>query len=113
MSDDNITIDEMSEMSYKIDLKRKIEKVDNQVSEVISDLVDTAEESLTQKPQQKKRYKRYRTEESIKQRDTENHLLLPGCSSTSSKQCSKKFTEESRARINKYYWNMSPKEMQM
>ena len=53
----------MSEMSYKIDLeivntsgnKKKIEEVGNQVSEVISDLVDRVEESLTQKPKQKKR----------------------------------------------------------
>ena len=74
MSDDNTNIDEISEMSYKIDFdivntsgsKRKIEEVDNQVNEVISDLVDRAEEILTRKPQQKKRYKKYRTEESRK-----------------------------------------------
>ena len=75
----------MSEMSYKIDLeivntsgnKKKIEEVGNQVSEVISDLVDRVEESLTQKPKQKKRWKRYRTEESMKQKDIKNHPLLP------------------------------------
>ena len=74
MSDDNTNIDEISEMSYKIDFdivntsgsKRKIEEVDNQVNEVISDLVDRAEEILTRKPQQKKRYKKYRTKESRK-----------------------------------------------
>ena len=120
MSNDNRNIDEMSEMSYKIDLeivhtsgdKREIEEVDNQVIEVISDLVDRVEEILTKKSQEKKRYKRYRTEESRKQRDIEKHPLLPGCSSTYSKQCSKNFTEEVRARINKYYWNVSSKDMQ-
>ena len=57
MSDDNTNIDEMSEISYRINLeivhtsrnKRKIEEVDNQVSEVISDLVDKVKESLAQK----------------------------------------------------------------
>ena len=70
MSDDNTNI----EMSYKINLeivnnsrnKTKIAEVDNQIGEVISDLVDKVEESLTQKPQQKKRFKRYRTQESRK-----------------------------------------------
>ena len=79
---------------YKIDLeikntsrnKSKIEEVGNQVSNIV-DFVDKVEESLTQKPQQKKCYKRYRTEESRKQRDIENHLLLSGCSSTCLKQC--------------------------
>ena len=121
MFDDNTNIDEMSAMFYKIDLeivntsgnKRKVEEVDNQVIEVISDLVDRAEESFTQKPNKKKLYKRYRTEERRKQRGIESHPLLRGCSSTCSKQCSKDFTEEVRARINKYYWNMSLKEMQM
>ena len=118
---DNTNIDKMSEMSYKIDFeivntsgnKKKIEEVDNQVSEVILDLVDRVEESLTQNPQQKKGYKRYKTEENRKQRDSENHPLLPGCSSTFSKQCSNNFTEKVRAQINKYCWNMSSKEMQM
>ena len=73
------------------EIKGQIEEADNQVSEVISDLVDRAEEILTQNPQQKKRYKIYRTEESRKQRGIENHPLLPGCSSTCSKQYSKKF----------------------
>ena len=121
MSDDNTNIDEMSKMSYKIDLeivntpgnKKEIEEVDNQVSEVISGLVDRVEESLTQKPQQKKHYKRYRTEKSRKQTNIENHSLLPGCFFNCSKQCSKNFTEEVRARVNKYCWNMSSKEMQM
>ena len=76
-------------------------------------MVDRAEEILTQKTQQKKRYKRYRTEESRKQRDIENHPLLPASSSTCSKQCSKNFAEQVRTRINKYYWNMPSKEMQM
>ena len=57
MSDDNTNIDEMSEISYRINLeivhtsrnKRKIEEVDNQVSEVISDLVDKVKESLALK----------------------------------------------------------------
>ena len=52
MSDDNMNIDKISEMSYKIDLeiantfenKRKIEEVNNQESEVISEVVDRAEE---------------------------------------------------------------------
>ena len=65
MSDDNTNIDEMSEISYRINLeivntsrnKRKIEEVDNQVSEVISYLVDKVRESLAQKYQQKKRNK--------------------------------------------------------
>ena len=65
MSDDNTNIDEMSEISYRINLevvntsrnKRKIEEVDNQVSEVISDLVDKVKEILAQKHQQKKRNK--------------------------------------------------------
>ena len=121
MSDDNPNIDEMSKMSYKIDLeivntpgnKKEIEEVDNQVTEVISGLVDRVEESLTQKPQQKKHYKRYRTEKSRKQTNIENHPLLPGCFFNCSKQCSKNFTEEVRARVNKYCWNMSSKEMQM
>ena len=60
---------------YKIDLeikntsrnKSKIEEVGNQVSNIV-DFVDKVEESLTQKPQQKKCYKRYRTEESRKWR---------------------------------------------
>ena len=79
---------------YKIDLeikntsrnKSKIEEVGNQVSNIV-DFVDKVEESQTQKPQQKKCYKRYRTQESRKQRDIENHLLLSGCSSTGLKQC--------------------------
>ena len=58
MSDDNMNIDKISEMSYKIDLeiantfenKRKIEEVNNQESEVISEVVDRAEEILTQTP---------------------------------------------------------------
>ena len=58
MSDDNMNIDKISEMSYKIDLeiantfenKRKIEGVNNQESEVISEVVDRAEEILTQTP---------------------------------------------------------------
>ena len=58
MSDDNMNIDKISEMSYKIDLeiantfenKRKIEEVNNQESEVISEAVDRAEEILTQTP---------------------------------------------------------------
>ena len=57
MSDDNTNIDEMSEISYRINLeivntsrnKRKFEEFDNQVSEVISDLVDKVKESLAQK----------------------------------------------------------------
>ena len=65
MSDDNTNIDEMSEISYRINLeivntsrnKRKIEEVDNQVSEVISYLVDKVRESLAQKHQEKKRNK--------------------------------------------------------
>ena len=65
MSDDNTNIDEMSEISYRINLeivntsrnKRKIEEVDNQVSEVISYLVDKVRESLAQKHQQKKQNK--------------------------------------------------------
>ena len=62
----------MSEMSYKIDLeivntsrnKRKTKVVDNQV-----------EESLTLKFQQKKCYKRYRTQESREQRDNESQKV--------------------------------------
>ena len=61
MSDDNMNIDKISEMSYKIDLeiantfenKRKIEEVNNQESEVISEVVDRAEEILTQSSAQK------------------------------------------------------------
>ena len=61
---DNANIDEMSDMSYKIDLdiintsrnKRKIEEVDNQIGKVISNLVDKVKESLTQKLQLKKCY---------------------------------------------------------
>lgn len=76
-------------MFCKIDLeivstsrnKRKTEEVDNQVNEVISDFVDKAEESLPQKTQHKKRYTRYSTQESGKQRNVENHALLSGCSS--------------------------------
>ena len=105
ISDDNTNIDKMSEMSYKINLeivntsrdKKKIKAVENQVSEVITDWVHKVEESLTQKPKQKKRYRRYRTQERRKQRDTENHPLLSGCSSTCSKQCSKCFTEKVRS----------------
>ena len=95
----------MSEMSYKIDLeivntsrnKRKTKVVDNQVKEAISDLVVKVEESLTLKPQQKKQFKRYQTQESRNQRDIESHPLLSGCSFTCSKQCSKNFTAEIRA----------------
>ena len=68
----------------------------------MSNLVDRVEVILTQKPQQKKRYKRYRNAESRKQRGIENHPLLPGFFSICSKQCSKHFTVEVRARINKY-----------
>ena len=58
MSDDNMNIDKISEMSYKIDLeiantfenKRKIDEVNSEVSEVISEVVDRAEEILTQTP---------------------------------------------------------------
>lgn len=54
---DNTNIDEMSEMSYKVDLeiintsrnKRKIEEVHNQVSKVISDLEDWVEKNFNSK----------------------------------------------------------------
>ena len=54
---DNTNIDEMSEMSYKVDLeiintsrnKRKIEEVHNQVSKVISDLEDWVEKKINSK----------------------------------------------------------------
>lgn len=54
---DNTNIDEMSEMSYKVDLeiintsrnKRKIEEVHNQVSKVISDLEDWVEKKFNSK----------------------------------------------------------------
>ena len=87
----------MSEMSYKIDLeivntfrnKRKTKVVDNQVNEAISDLVVKVEESLTLKFQQKKCYKRYRTQESREQRDNESHPLLSGCSFTTQSSAQK------------------------
>ena len=57
MTGDNTIIDEMCGISYKIDReivnisrnKRKFEKVDKQVSEVISDLVDKVEQTPTEK----------------------------------------------------------------
>ena len=57
MTGDNTIIDEMYRISYKIDReivnisrnKRKFEKVDKQVSEVISDLVDKVEQTPTEK----------------------------------------------------------------
>ena len=57
MTGDNTIIDEMYGISYNIDReivnisrnKRKFEKVDKQVSEVISDLVDKVEQTPTEK----------------------------------------------------------------
>jgi hypothetical protein len=79
-----------------------------EVNDVVSNLVSKVEEASFQNlPQEKKRYKRYKTAESRQQRDIENHPLLPGCPSSCPKKCSKNFTEDVRAKINQYYWGLS------
>ena len=60
----------------------------------------------------KKKYKRYQTSESRRQRDVEKYPLLPGCPSTCSKKCSENLSEDVRGKIHKHYWELT-KEMQM